>query len=163
MAQQMRLRDRVARENTLREVLRGIDETLGDARPTAQALAILDTVRSMIAGRRCINYEARPVDYMERVQIEARNAWSNAATKAGPNAAKGTAEIATPLGLLRATTWRRPWQGKRGERVAWATVYYLDDEPVSVAEIKAAGLARRPSTRNRQKREAQAETTETPD
>lgn len=142
---------RLAREEAITDALRVTDIAIGDEPPTPQALRIIEALKRMRDGKPV--RIAATVDYMERVQSQARAAWKG---RYRPTAFgekyDATAGIDTPLGCFRAVVWKRIWASPRGPRIAWAGEYYLDDEPITVAEIKAAGLARRPTTRNRQKK-----------
>jgi hypothetical protein len=94
-----------------------------------------------------------PTDFLERVQIAARRAHiaQHAKDKIG-RTYSASASVDTPLGKLECMTWKRPWEGEKRARVTWASEYQLAGEFISVREIKAAGLAQRPTSRNRQKR-----------
>lgn len=146
---------RLAREDTITEALRAINAALGDDMPTDQAFRIIDAIKRLRDGQpaRVTSTERR--DYMTEVQEIARARWITAyGGQHGnivPLGVDASASVETPLGLLRVVTWRRAWTGDRGERIAWASEYYLNDEPITVAEIKAAGLAMRPTTRRRRK------------
>ncbi|RJT41990.1 hypothetical protein D3227_04745 [Mesorhizobium waimense] len=139
---------RLAREDAITEALRAANDAIGDETPTDQAFKIIDAIKRMREGQPARVTSTDRRDYLAEVQEKARAAWFAAAQ--GPEH-DATAGIDTPLGRLRATTWRRPWAGDRGERIAWASEYYLDDKPITVAEIKATGLAQRPTTRKRRK------------
>ncbi|SDL08195.1 hypothetical protein SAMN05428953_12675 [Mesorhizobium muleiense] len=149
---------RLAREDAITDALRAVTTALGDDLPTDQAFRIIDAIKRLRDGQpaRVTSTERR--DYMAEVQERARTAWTQiyliedqrGADCIGPQA-DATAGIDTPLGRLRVTTWRRSWIGERGQRIAWASEYYLSEEPITVAEIKAAGLAQRPTTRRRRK------------
>lgn len=145
---------KMAREDAITDALRATNDAIGEEVPTPQALRIIDAIKRLRSGQPVKVARLERVDYLERVQRAARAAWAltHSRTKHGPEH-EATAGIDTPLGRLRMTTWRRPWRGRRGERIVWAGEYYLDDEPITLAEIKAAGLAQRPTTRNRQKKE----------
>ena len=158
---------RMAREDAIRDALRAINDAIGDEEPTAQAFRIIEAVKDMRANapvrvpiihRNKHDGIAPPVDYLERVQQEARAAWQEAhGTAPGLSVAKpeydATAGVTTPLGRLTATTWRTVWTGKNGQRIVWMTEYSLDGLPISVAEIRKAGLAQRPTSRNRKRKE----------
>lgn len=144
---------RLAREDAITDALRAVNAALGDDVPTDQAFRIIDAIKRLRAGQpaRVTSTERR--DYMAEVQEAARALWAmkHANDGVGPSM-DATAGIDTPLGRLRVTTWRRSWTGERGERIAWASEYYLSEEPITVAEIKAAGLAQRPTTRQRRRK-----------
>lgn len=159
---------RMAREDAIRDALRAINDAIGDEPPTPQAFRIIEAVKDLRANapvrvpiihRKKHDGIGAPVDYLDRVQQAARDAWTKAhggqhgnVVVTGPGA-DASAGIDTPLGRLTATTYRKKWTGKNGERIAWMTEYSLNGEPISIAEIKQAGLAQRPTTRNRQKKE----------
>ncbi|TIT90350.1 MAG: hypothetical protein E5W41_00025 [Mesorhizobium sp.] len=147
---------RIAREETITEALRAINDAIGDEVPTVQAFKIIDAIKRLRDGQPAHAGSERR-DYMTEAQAAARAEWQakhdvfqHFGDTTGPNY-DATAGVDTPLGRLRVTTWRRPWRGDRGERIAWASEYYLNDQPITVAEIKAMGLAQRPTTRNRKR------------
>lgn len=150
---------RLAREDAITEALRVVNDAIGDEVPTAQAFRIIDAIKRLRDGQPAHAGSER-IDYLGRVQAEGKSNWSRqhatvkglvvAKPPTGPNY-DATAAIDTSLGRLRVTTWRRSWRGARGERIAWASEYYLNDQPITVAEIKAMGLAQRPTTRNRKR------------
>lgn len=159
---------RMAREDAIRDALRAINDAIGDEEPTAQAFRIIEAIKDLRANspvrvpiihRNKHDSIAAPIDYLERVQQEARAAWTKAHGGQHGNvvvtdpSADATAGITTPLGRLTATTWRTVWTGKNGQRIVWMTEYSLDGEPISIAEIRKAGLAQRPTTRNRKRKE----------
>ncbi|TIN82221.1 hypothetical protein [Mesorhizobium sp.] len=143
---------RIAREEAITEALRAINDAIGDEVPTVQAFKIIDAIKRLRDGRPAHAGSERR-DYMAEAQDAARAVWlavHRLGNMTGPEY-DATAGVDTPLGRLRVTTWRRPWRGDRGERIAWASEYYLNDQPITVAEIKAMGLAQRPTTRNRKR------------
>lgn len=142
---------RIARDEAITEVLRAINDAIADEEPTDQALRIIAAVKASRSDTPARVTSLERVDYLERAQKAAQAAWiaqhgNIHVTGSGADAVAG---IDTPIGRLRAVTWRREW---RGGRIAWASEYYLNDEPITVQEIRAAGLAQRPTTRNRQRR-----------
>jgi hypothetical protein len=94
----------------------------------ARAFADLNRVISGVAG---VIVGNERIDYVERVQVKAR-----AAGNAG-----GSASVKTPIGELTCMTWIDA--GKRQSE------YTLAGSRISVREMKALGLAQRPTTRNR--------------
>ncbi|MDX8492897.1 hypothetical protein RFN29_15065 [Mesorhizobium sp. VK22B] len=153
---------RIAREEAITEALRAINDAIGDEVPTVQAFKIIDAIKRLRDGQPIFAGSTDRIDYLERARSEAQAAWmsqfiampgrpqDDASLPTGPEH-DATAGVDTPLGRLRVTTWRRPWAGAKGERIAWASEYYLNDQPITVAEIKAMGLAQRPTTRNRKR------------
>jgi hypothetical protein len=151
---------KLAREEALTDALRVIDQAIGDEPPSDQALRILAAIKRLRDGQAARVSSLNRRDYMGEVQMAARAAWLEKAQAMftsfvgdphiGPHVA-GIVGIDTPLGRLKLVTWQRKWTGRRGERYAWAGEYYINDEPITVGEIKAAGLAQRPTTRNRDK------------
>jgi len=144
-----RVIEKLTREDTLTEALRMVSETLGDEPPTSQALRIIAGLKAMMPGAVPRVYARTGVDYLERLQSAVHGAWiaKHSRDATGPEH-DAIAGIDTPLGRFNALTYRRPW--KNG-KIAWATEYYLNDEPVTIREINAAGLAQRPTTRNRKR------------
>ncbi|MDX8537045.1 hypothetical protein RFM23_05335 [Mesorhizobium abyssinicae] len=143
---------RLAREDAITEALRVVNDAIGDEVPSAQAFRIIDAIKRLRDGQpvRVTSGERR--DYLSEGQEAARVAWNKTHSQdaTGPEY-DALIGIDTPLGRLRVTTWRRPWSGERGERIAWASEYYLNDLPITVAEIRACGLAQRPTSRNRKR------------
>lgn len=153
---------KLARHDALTEAIRETDAAIGDEQPTEQALRILAAIKRLRDSQPVKVESTARVDYLSKVQKEARNEWQTKRevfaaffddnTEAFGPEHDATAGIDTPLGRLVATVWRQRWAGKRGERITWAGSYMLDGEPITVAEIRAAGLAQRPTTRNRKKK-----------
>lgn len=143
---------RLAREDAITDALRAVNEALGDEEPTEQAFRIIDAIKRLREGQPARVTSTDRRDYMAEAQDAARGLWArkHANDGVGPSM-DATAGIDTPLGRLRVTTWRRVWNGESGGRIAWASEYYLNDEPITVAEIKATGLAQRPTTRKRRR------------
>lgn len=150
---------RLAREDAITEALRAADAAIGQEEPTTQAMRIIDAIKRLRAGAPARVTATERVDYLRIAQEAARSAWTAQNDEAQAMRDRGedfeidastSAHVATPLGSLRAVVWRVHW---RGGRMAWASEYTLDDEPITIAEIKAAGLAQRPTTRRRQKAE----------
>lgn len=140
---------RLAREDTITDALRVADTAIGNEPPTAQALRILAALKLLRSSDPVKVAQLARVNYMARVQMDVRASWLHlhSIRETGP-AHDATAGIDTPIGRLKIVTWRRRW---RGDRTAWASEYYLDDGPITVAEITAAGLAQRPTTRQRRR------------
>lgn len=142
-----------ARDIIIREVLRVVDKEMTWT-PTAREISIVQAITSMLRDQppRVIGNR---VDYLSMVQARSREAWvaefgdgiSDEPIPEKPRLA--SAGIETPIGLFRAVTRRKAW---KSGRPTWATEYYLDDVPMTIADIKAAGLAQRQTTRNRQRR-----------
>jgi predicted outer membrane protein len=143
---------RLAREDAITDALRAVNAVIGEDDPTDQALAILAALKSLRDGKPARVPGTARIDYLRRVQDAAQRAWHDAhGTDLSVIGIEADAEaiVDTPLGELSALVWRRAWQGARGGRTAWASVYALDGEPITVAEIRNAGLAMRPTSRNR--------------
>jgi len=143
---------RIAREDAITDALRVATQVIGDDAATAQALQIIAAIKLLRSADPVKVAQLAAVNYMARLQEAARAAWQTeyggrVATR-GPFGPEhdAVAGIDTPIGRLRMVTWRREWQGGR---IAWASEYYLNDDPITVAEITAAGLAQRPTTRTR--------------
>lgn len=138
---------RVARYDAITEALATIDRVLSDRQPDTQALDIIDALKRLRDDRPARIVSTNPVDYLDRVQQLSQSAWLQkyAADQIGPEFAAG-AIVETPIGMLSISTWRRRWATGR---IAWASEYWLDGGPISVAEIKDLGLARRPTSRRR--------------
>ncbi len=153
----MKLSERIAREDALSDALRAANDAIGDARPHAQALKIIEAIKRIRSDAPVVVATERPTDFLAMVQAKARMAWREAYGHShGPGVLIGprhtaSAEQETPLGALSAKTWRRPWKGKRGARLAWAAEYTLNGAPITLREIRMAGLAKRPTTRRRRK------------
>lgn len=135
---------KLAREDFITEALRTINDAIGEEEPHAQAFRIIAAVKAMRDDKARV--AGGGVDYLEKVQRAARSAWHNRTEEDRP----GIGCVATPIGNLMATTWRVEWSGGRE---AWRTEYALNGDPITIREIKAAGLAQRPTTRNRQKKD----------
>lgn len=158
----MKHSERIAREDVISECLRALDIGIGDEQPTDQALRIMKEIKALRAPDPLVlaqqpndtKYRTRfPTDYLERVQDAARAAWLAQWQHGDVDPAHdATAGVDTPLGRLRCTVWQRQWAGKVRQTTTWASEYALNDEPISVREIRAAGLAQRPTTRNRKKK-----------
>lgn len=82
------------------------------------------------------------IDYLAMVQRQARAAWRGGL--AGSADAGAAATVKTPLGPLMCEA--------RMTAEGWFSEYYLNGERIAVREIKALGLAQRPTTRNRRKK-----------
>lgn len=136
----------IARDDAITEALRAATDALGDDEPTQQALQIIAAIKRLRSPVRVTGSER--VDYLERVQQAVRAQWhgTRKADEIGPVFA-AVAGADTPIGRLKAVTWRTTW---RTGRVAWMTEYYLNNDPITLAEIRAAGLAQRPTLRRRQ-------------
>lgn len=141
----------LARDEAITEALRAVNDAIGDEVPTQQALRIVEAVKRL---RVPVRVEGtKRVDYLGRVQHAVRVQWKGTRKpdEIGPEF-DAVISVGTPLGFLKAITYRRQWSTGR---IAWMTEYYLDDTPITIAEIRAAGLAMRPTTRrSRQKRKA---------
>lgn len=139
--------DRIAREEALTDALRIIADVVGNDNASAQVLHIIDAIKRLRANKPARVRMLTPIDYLSRVQELARAKWL---TRHAEDPTIGRFEavhaVDTPIGVLRLVTWRTEW---RGGKPAWAGEYSLDDAPITIAEIRAAGLAQRPTTRKR--------------
>lgn len=140
---------RLAREDAITEALRAADMAIGDEPPTDQALRIIAALQNLRSDQPARVTSLDRIDYLEHVQTAAQRAWQARHDRivTGPDH-DATAGIDTPIGRLKSVTWRRAWASGR---IAWASEYYLNDAPITVAEIRAAGLAQRPTTRKRRR------------
>lgn len=145
---------RLARDEAITDALRVAAEAIKDEQLGDQAARIIEALKRLRSGRLVRVATLDRVDYLERVQRAARAAWLDEYNGALglTEADNTTAGVDTPIGRLRIVTWQRRWTGSRGERTAWASEYYLNEEPIAIAEIRAAGLAQRPTTRKRRKK-----------
>lgn len=132
---------RLARHDALTDALREADRVIGNRHASAMALQIIDAIKRLRDEKPARAALLEPVDYLSRVQEQARAAVDVTGI--------GYASVETPIGILTATTWRTTWRGKRGEREVWRSDYVLNREPITIAEIKEAGLAQRPRSRRR--------------
>lgn len=139
----------LARDEAIADALRVATQIIGDEPASPQALKIIAAIKRLRAADPIKIAELSRVNYMAHVQADARTSWlhRHKVSAIGPEH-DAVAGIDTPIGRFRVVTWRRGW---RGGRIAWASEYYLNDEPITVAEIEAAGLAQRPTTRQRRR------------
>lgn len=147
----MTIGSKLARDEFVTEALRHVETVLAGDRPTGQTLRIIEALKSMRPTSPVRVVSSNRVDYLGRVQMAAQMAWRcrhGRGTVGVENDA--SASVETPLGLLSATTYRREW--KNGNQ-SWSTEYALAGEPITIRDIRAAGLAQRPTIRNRQRRE----------
>lgn len=145
----MRYSDRLAREEAFTEALRAANDAIGNRQPHAQATDIIKALKRLRDEKPARLARLEPVDYLEKAQTAARAAWKAEPRGLGPKAS-ASATVQTPAGVLSCETWRTRW---RSNRTVWSSAYTLDGEPITVREIRDAGLAQRPTTRNRQKKE----------
>ncbi|MGX1353390.1 hypothetical protein AB7M49_007011 [Bradyrhizobium elkanii] len=145
----------IARDEAIADALRVATQVIGDDIATPQALKIIAAIKRLRGSDPVKVAQLATVNYLERVQNAARAEWhtkksllSNPGEECIGPSYDASAGIDTPLGRFRCTTWRRAWAGGR---IAWASEYYLNDQPITVAEIAAAGLSQRPTTRQRRK------------
>ncbi|MFZ5692429.1 MAG: hypothetical protein ACOY5F_14365 [Pseudomonadota bacterium] len=142
----------IARDEAITDALRVANDAIGDDEPTAQALKIIASIKRLRAVDPVKVAQLRAVNYLAQLQREAQAKWVIEHDRVPP-AQLGpehdtTVGIDTPLGRFRMVTWRRTW---RTGRIAWASEYYLNDQPITIAEIEATGLSQRPTTRQRRK------------
>lgn len=136
---------KLAREDFITETLRAVNDAIGTDEPADQSFKIIAAIKALRDTKARVT--SGGVDYLRKVQEAAREAWAVSVGQQGDDTVHASAGISTPIGRLRAVTWRTKW---KGDRLAWASEYYLDDAPITVREIRAAGLAQRPTQRNRQ-------------
>lgn len=143
----MRQRDRIIRDDTITDCIRVADEAIASEEPHEQALRIIAALKGMRDARARVTGTDR-VDYLSRVQeaAQARHARLHGIGARGDADLSARATVETPIGTLAATVWRVVWKTGRS---AWRSEYTLAGEPITVREIKAAGLAKRPTTRTR--------------
>jgi len=103
----------------------------------AKAFIILNREIAAVTGR--VEGGER-IDYLAMVQRKARDEWRSGG---GFDEVDGAAVVTTPIGRLSC-------EARFGDD-GWASTYYLNGERIAVREIKALGLAQRPTTRNRRK------------
>jgi len=140
----------IARDEAITDALRVANDAIGDDEPTAQALKIIAAIKRLRAADPVKVAALSRINYLAKLQAEAQSMWNGHYDDGAIGPAHDViAGIDTPLGRFRCTTWRRRWNTGR---IAWASEYYLNDQPITVAEIEAAGLAQRPTTRQRRKR-----------
>jgi len=153
--------EKLARTQAITDSLREIDTAIGDEPPTDQALRIIGAIKRLRDSQPSAVASLSRRDYMAEVQERARAAWMKRwrMRPLGEGAATGpqfdaVAGIDTPLGRLKLVTWRRLWSGAiHQDRIVWCGEYYLNGDPITVREIKAAGLSQRQTTRNRKKKD----------
>lgn len=146
----MRQSELMARADALTDAIRVADDAIGDRQPHDQALAIIRALKRLRDESPARVHTLERVDYLEIVQRKARFVWLERYGSAVAEGHASGASIMTPLGLLSCRTWRTQWGA---DRLAWCSEYMLAGEPITVREIKAAGLAQRPTSRTRQKKE----------
>lgn len=132
----MTLAEQNARHDALVDAVRAAVAAIGEERPTEQGLRIVEALKALKDEVPRVTH-TEPVDYLKAVQVAAENSRSGAAT------------VETPIGDLSCRRRRVTW---KDGRTAWSSVYFLDGEPTTLKAIKKAGLARRPTTRNRKQR-----------
>jgi hypothetical protein len=138
----VRVSEKIIRADALTDALRAIQIAIGDAEPHAQIYQAIGAIKTLRAGYEVRVQTAERIDYLDRVQQAARQAW---AADGGSRDHDATAAVDTPLGTLTATVWRK--ETTRGAE--WKSSYSLDGKPIGVRDIKLAGLAQRPTSRNR--------------
>lgn len=141
----MRQSTLIARSDALTDALRAANDAIGDDQPTRQAIDIIAAIKRMRDKKPARVTGSDRVDYLWLVQTGAKTKF-----RLRTDGSPASWSIHTPLGILECTTWRKQW---RSGKLAWFSEYMLNGEPITVREIRDAGLARRPTTRNRQKKE----------
>jgi hypothetical protein len=147
----MTYKHRIMRQEALTEAIQIVNEAIGDEAPHRQSLRVLAALRvARDRGFVRVPWSDR-IDYLERLQTAARAAWLSRwpENAAGPEY-DAMASVSTPIGTLSAVIWRAPKNG--GSRVTWSSEYDLAGDPITISEIRAAGLAQRPTSRNRNKK-----------
>jgi len=146
------LAQRLARADAISEcisLIAPIIDDVDDPGPIPDAmLAALFKLRD---SAQAVIQQTEPIDYLGRARVRAQNDFR---AKPGP-ADYGWGAEDTPLGRLKVRTWQRTWVGKLGSRIVWASEYLLDGDPVTIADLRKAGFARRPHSRNRKARSAE--------
>jgi hypothetical protein len=148
----MRQSDRIAREKAFTDALRIAAEIVGDNQADPQMLLFIAAIKRLRDERPVRVASLERFDYLEKVQADAHGAWMDQCgdtNRVGPEH-DAEAVIDTPLGPLSCRTWRERWANGK---IAWKSIYSLAGEPITIREIKDAGLAQRPTTRTRQKKE----------
>lgn len=139
----------IARDEAIADALRVATAVIGDDIATPQALAMIAAIKRLRGADPVKVAQLRAVNYLAQLQREAQTLWNGHYDDGAHGPAHDViAGIDTPLGRFRCTTWRRRWSTGR---IAWASEYYLNDQPITIAEIEAAGLAQRPTTRQRRR------------
>lgn len=139
----MSLSDRIGYENAVHDCIRAVSLKCKGGEPVL--LDVFAALRSVLPEVSSQILHPVQVNYLEQLQRLAQRAWFD---KHGHGSglsgvtADAVAGIETPIGMFRAVIWRRPWAGKRGDRLCWSTEYYLNDEAIVLDEIRAAGLAK---------------------
>lgn len=136
----MMLAHRIAYQEAVEDCIRAVSQSCPSA-----GVDVFEALRSVMPDRPSRILHPVQVNYLEQLQRLAQRAWFD---KHGHGSglsgvtADAVAGIETPIGMFRAVIWRRPWAGKRGDRLCWSTEYYLNDEAIVLDEIRAAGLAK---------------------
>lgn len=138
----MKLSEKIIRADAFTDALRAIQEVIGEGEVHHQTFGIIKAIKTLRAGYDVRTQTADRVDYLAWVQRDARQAWE---ANGGFRDQSDAATVDTPLGRLTATVWRV--ETVRG--IEWKSSYSLDGTPISVRDIKLAGLAQRPTSRNR--------------
>lgn len=135
-------RERLLLGGFVTKALRAVDQAIGDELPTDQALAIIKALKAM----RTEAPKQTGVDYLERLQtaVRARYRFEKITATMWSTEKTVTETIDTPAGPLTAKTYQ--------VFGVWQTAYRLNGNSITIAEIRAAGLAQRPTTRKRTKK-----------
>ncbi|MBA8904860.1 hypothetical protein [Aminobacter ciceronei] len=140
----MLIAERIAYENAVEDCIRAVSRAT-DGNEADVLVDVFRALRSVMPEKSVRVLQPVQVNYLEQLQRLAQRAWFD---KHGHGSglsgvtADAVAGIETPIGMFRAVIWRRPWAGKRGDRLCWSTEYYLNDEAIVLDEIRAAGLAK---------------------
>lgn len=142
----MKIAEQIVRADALTDALRAMQNIIGDADVQPQMLEAIRAIKALRAGYEVRVQTAERVDYLDRVQHVARTAWGEAYGGNGMRIdTEASGSVQTPLGALTATVWRQ----ETSAGTQWKAHYSLDGKPISVRDIKLAGLAQRPTSRNR--------------
>ena len=151
---------RIARQKGIEEAIRtasravaGLQQDQEGRVPFDRVVEIFAAMKGLIKSNEYISL-GEPVNYLMLVQQQAQAAYNLEFGKSDPDfaqmvEAKGSAAEATPMGTLECVTWKKNWAGPKRQRRAWQSKYFLADEPVTISDIREAGLADNKIRRNR--------------
>lgn len=140
----MLIAERIAYENAVEDCIRAVSRAT-DGNEENVLVDVFRALRSVMPEKSFRILQPAEANYLEQLQRLAQAEWfkkhGHGSGLSGVTA-DAVAGIDTPIGIFRAVIWRRPWAGKRGDRLCWSTEYYLNDEAIVLDEIRAAGLAK---------------------